>query len=787
MKGILKIIVFILIFIFSTSNVYATNIYYNIGALDENSNDDYPSNPPAPPNWYPPNWYPPSWFPPAPIPPPPPSPRNPIIVLTAPTQYVQMAPGVPQYVNVTLRNITHNIANNVNIHLTPNPNFNVQVVSNPSPFAIGNAPRTFTLRITPSNDIDPGNYNISFDISYQNNLQNVSFQSFYILSNIATIQNNEARLLITNLTTGVEQINAGDDFTLNATIRNTSNLPANNVQVSISGLPSPSRILLQGDSTVFIGNIASGGENNLTFNLSSENSIPTGSYPISLILRYQSGNDIREVTQTFYITIIGESDENLGILSVVSLTRPTGLFAPNSEAFIEITIRNDGAVPAQNIRVQATPENGIVSRMASIQTIQNLGVGEVVTLPFAFAPTSQSISQFYNIGFEVSHGLSDNRETFEQFTGFAVYNPSADDNNGNISVPRIIISNYTISPLIVMANSEFDLYLTLQNTHANRSVGNIRVTWEVQGITVGNEVTGGASFTPVGMSNTFFVDNIAQRGEITQHLRLFAIPDAAARNHVISISFEYEDADGNPFTATENIGVNVRQVSRLELGQIMIPEFMEVNQTLQQSFTVFNTGRSTLHNLRVRIEGESINATDGDIIFGNLDGGDHEWFFGSFVPIESGPTEIRVLATFEDDMGEPHEILQTFPTFINDPFENMLDDDIIWDNGDFFFENGTINNGTNNIFTNVWFYIVTVIGALVVALAILFVKKRKYPSFLTDDIDDMPAIATTKEDTINTQSSLPISDKNRYDKSISADEEAISNLTVANENKDIDK
>ena len=53
-----------------------------------------------------------------------------------------------------------------------------------------------------------------------------------------------------------------------------------------------------------------------------------------------------------------------------------------------------------------------------------------------------------------------------------VSNPDKDDENE--SKPKIIVSNYVSDPLIVMAGDEFDLTMTLMNTHKEKAVKNIK-------------------------------------------------------------------------------------------------------------------------------------------------------------------------------------------------------------------------------------------------------------------------------------------------------------------------
>ena len=67
------------------------------------------------------------------------------------------------------------------------------------------------------------------------------------------------------------------------------------------------------------------------------------------------------------------------------------------------------------------------------------------------------------------------------YAGVNISNPKKDkedekeDDEKNKSKPKIIVSDYVCDPLIVMAGNEFDLTMTLMNSHRDKSVHNIKM------------------------------------------------------------------------------------------------------------------------------------------------------------------------------------------------------------------------------------------------------------------------------------------------------------------------
>ena len=83
-----------------------------------------------------------------------------------------------------------------------------------------------------------------------------------------------------------------------------------------------------------------------------------------------------------------------------------------------------------------------------------------------------------------------------------------------------------------------------------------------------------AVFTPVGSSNTFYIDAISPKGTEDRTIRLYTIPDAKSKTYNVTVSFGYEDAEGNPYTAEKSSASPVYQPARFELSE---PSYMTRN------------------------------------------------------------------------------------------------------------------------------------------------------------------------------------------------------------------
>ena len=688
---------------------------------------------------------------------------------------IELRAGVTQIITATLRNITTHSATQVSLlpRVNPNPNFTVEAVTTGSFALAGNAQRDVQLSITPNATIIGEPTSIPVELSFRNNINQVQFVTVN-LPILITDTRDEPRVVMSGFAVSQQNLQPGQNFSVTATLQNVSNVEARNVGLRAEGFAN--HLMIIGNATSFVGSIPSGASRDVVFNFTSQSDLESGSRPINLVLthddadgtpisatfpqfvtitadgvgadqrahldmtispptgnfhagdeggfvvtitnsgnydarnirltatpqagivsrmptihtaltlsagasqtyqfsfsptmsattgfhnvefalQYNNGGETRNFSQFNGMNVVMDDElSDVASLSISNITFPVGQFMPGEQAHFSVTITNHGQRVARNIRLSAAPEAGLVNSLGSIQTLPSLDIGQSRAFEFAFSPTAAATNRFHNIGFTLAYDDGNERQSFEQFTGVTVYNPEEDEENR--SRPRIIISDYTVEPLVVMANSEFDLYLTIQNTHPDRSVQNIRVTWQVMGIPVGQgqQATPSAVFTPVGASNTFHIQEILPRATYDHHMRLFAIPDATAMNHIISFRFDYEDDTASPLEATEDIGVNVRQVARLDIGDANIPTDMMLGFPQQISFNVHNISRSNLYNVRVRFEGEGINATNADEIFGNMQPGHFGNFWGSITAEMPGPTTVYMVATFEDAMAEQHEM-----------------------------------------------------------------------------------------------------------------------------------
>ncbi len=255
------------------------------------------------------------------------------------------------------------------------------------------------------------------------------------------------------------------------------------------------------------------------------------------------------------------------------------------------------------------------------------------------------------------------------------------DGTGGVQVknkPKLIVSNYTLQPEMPSAGSEFQLELTFTNTNSEKSVRNIKITLggndqatsaaELKaGLnqSSGGTGSGGPVFTPVGSSNTFYISRINSGDTAEKTIRLKTAPTLAAQNYSINVAFEYEDADGNEFTATEMIGIPVVQQAEILLGDVQMTDGMGgdglmLGQATNVDMDLYNIGKDPLSTFMVTIEGKGFNVTGSPRYFvGNFASGASDHFTAEITPTENEVSG-NILITYEDSTGKKHEEKRSF-------------------------------------------------------------------------------------------------------------------------------
>lgn len=530
-----------------------------------------------------------------------------------------------------------------------------------------------------------------------------------------------------------DTLEVGGTGKIGVTVKNRGPLSMYGVEISLDGL-DPTLISAKGVSSKKISNIMAGTKESFTFDIASNSEMASGNYPITFKVTCKDENGTAYAyEQKYYVVVGGSSSGKKSDVVIKNLVEPSGVYGVNQNFEIKFDVANNGTATAKNVRVTAKEYgegSNVVPKTSSVISLDELAAGASKGMSFTFAATGSASTRNYTVELKVEYEQNGKAVSFSQYAGANVSNPEKDkedDKDKKESKPKIIISQYSSDPIIVMAGGEFDLTMTFLNTHAEKAVKNVKMYLTMAEETSSESTKTGNIFTPVDSSNTFYFDSIPAKGTAEKKLRLYVVPDAQPKTYTIKVNFEYEDDSKTEYTSTELLGVNVKQSTNVETSEIVIPETSELYMPISVYFDIFNTGKVALSNLKVTLEGD-IDTTSKSTYIGNCASGESGYYEGSFSVINEGENNVKLTISYDDASGEKVEEVHEYTITGTAPVpmdENMDGEDMPTPNG--------ANVGNGKIAA-----IVCGVVVLIVIAVVIFKKKRakKEARFIEADLDD---------------------------------------------------
>ncbi len=602
---------------------------------------------------------------------------NPVPVLKMSSDgIVSFNKGETKDVDILIKNVSSFYAYNILIQpVASGSNFPYQVQvldgSNTKYYLQNTTTMKLKLRISVDDNAKSGVYPLTLNYTFNANNKSGFTGSDTVYIKVGG-EVTSASVTLKDFQRSAERVAPGGNVALSANIVNEGNCDVENITVALTGLSADTLGMENGSSTCNIGKLAQGKSERLTFNLVAGKDIKSGSYPLTYKLTY-ADNEGKDVIKEFgyYVNVAADDErENARADLTVTASEPSGTYSVGQKFSVRLNVKNTGEHKATNVVITANgdKDNAVVPRSTAVKQIKALDIGQEQSFVFDFAATPEAGTKNYPISFEIEYETGtkneDGYETrkFVQYSGANIYNPekkdddSKDGEDKKTSTPKIIISQYECTPVIVEAGKTFDIKMTFKNTHSVKSVKNIKLY-----LTVDEETEKkGNVFTPDKCSNTYYIDEIKPKGEVTHTFSMFTVPDADARTYTLNVNFEYEDAEFNEYKSTELVGINVKQKAELTTNDIIVPTDGYAGEPFSIAFDLYNTGKVTLSNVMVRVAGDGFDTTSATYYAGTLEAGASDMYEGIVIPLDMGSSSGKVIISYEDSTGEKHEKVQDF-------------------------------------------------------------------------------------------------------------------------------
>lgn len=599
-------------------------------------------------------------------------------------------PGEKISISFSINNVGNGNAINIQSTLSPSADGSVFPVDETTNFTRSMIPIrgsdsvNFMLEI--SDSASPGTKILPMTIDYQSyDGKNGTMQNLTV-NLIVNVAKKERSNMLTTKDVKIlpsSEIMPGQSFVITFEVSNDGIDPARNINLSLSGLKEANVFLTRGLSTETIPSLRPGDTQSITFYLQAEKNAKKGSRELKYNLSYTSPEgEIKTSESSFFFNI--QKGPNLDASLVIeNLKAPTGTLGLGKTCTLTFDVRNQGNTEATNVIIKALPtdQTGLVSKTVSTVVVPSIYPGEIQSFKFEFMASPAAATNNYPVEITISmNDDTNNPETAistNQFIGIFIKGKDEKTGDEKLSTPKLIIEKYSFEPKMPEAGQNFEMNLTFFNTNQNKAVKNIKIfltSESGQSATGAQESQSTSVFTPVDSSNTFYIDSIPPKGKVEKKITMFTIPDAMAKTHVLEANFEYEDSENNPYTAKELIGVPVVQEARLQIGEINIPEYGNVGQEIFISAPFYNTGKVTLYNFMVKLEGD-FSSHQSEQYIGNFKSGTTERFDTSIYAEKTGENIGKLIFTYEDQTGATQTVEHEFKINIEEAIQEMPTDE----------------------------------------------------------------------------------------------------------------
>ncbi len=295
-----------------------------------------------------------------------------------------------------------------------------------------------------------------------------------------------------------------------------------------------------------------------------------------------------------------------------------------------------------------------------------------------------------------------------------------DEEEEKAANPRIIVTGYRTDPGEVYAGSTFYLTVSVKNTSKATAVEN--VLFNMEATVEGKDADATyAAFLPTSGSSSVYKDRIAPGETYDMSIEMEAKSDLSQKPYVLTVNMKYDTDDQVNLTDVAHVSVPIKQEAKLDTGSAeVMPESIAVGEQSNVMFSIFNTGKTTLYNVKVTYESATIDGSGitylGNIAPGNT--GNVDSMLTGIAP-DTGEGIVKAVVTYEDEAGNESRYEKDLNLYV---YEMSFDDGMMEEIPMEPMEDETAQKGIPLIAI---IGIVVAVVAVIVIIAVIVSKKRK--------------------------------------------------------------
>lgn len=278
-------------------------------------------------------------------------------------------------------------------------------------------------------------------------------------------------------------------------------------------------------------------------------------------------------------------------------------------------------------------------------------------------------AKYYHEGSPVEADIT----TYINITGSDPSKLLIDDPDKQKSNPRIIVTGYTTEPEVVYAGSTFKLSVDVKNTSDITTVKN--VLFNMEATVEGKDADATyAAFLPTSGSSSVYAGDIAPGQTYNISIEMEAKSDLSQKPYVLTVNMKYDTDEEINLSDTAKVSVPIKQEAKLDTGTFeVMPETIALGEQSNIMFSVFNTGKTTLYNVKVSYESETVES--GITYLGNIapgSTGNVDSMVTGIMP-DTGEPVVKTVITYEDEAGNESRVEKDINLSV---YEMVMDNDI---------------------------------------------------------------------------------------------------------------
>lgn len=363
-----------------------------------------------------------------------------------------------------------------------------------------------------------------------------------------------------------------------------------------------------------------------------------------------------------------------------------------------------------------------VEIIPSAESIED-GLNKRMDIGWNFTVRDDALTGCYPLSFEATYYAGDSLETKELITYINIdgKNPSEKlikDETQVASNPRIIVTGFKTEPETVYAGSTFDLTISVKNTSQETTVKN--VLFNLEASVAGSDANATYSaFLPTSGSSSVYTEEIAPGQTYEMSIEMEAKSDLAQKPYVLDVNMKYDTTEQINLSDQASVSIPIKQESKMDTSSAdILPESIAVGEQSNIMFSVYNTGKTTLYNVKVTYEGDSVES--GVTYLGNISPGatGNADSMVTGIAQDTGDGTITAVVTYEDETGVETRYEKALNLYVYEmTFEEPVMDDMYMD--------PMIEEEQSGPSIGIIIAVVVAVIVVVVVVVIVIMKKKK--------------------------------------------------------------